>query len=87
MPKVIADISMSLDGFVTGEGAHEQSTAQSRAVVMGRRLFDVVNGPISERRDGAPHLRTRADVDRDVEVRRRPTRAPEARNVYVLSRA
>jgi dihydrofolate reductase len=71
MPKVIADISMSLDGFVTGEGADEQhglgdapelhtwvmrqdavdteileqSTAQSGAVVMGRRLFDVVNGP------------------------------------------
>ena len=71
MPKVIADITMSLDGFVTGEGADdqhglgdaaelhtwvmqqdavdseilEQSTAQSGAVVMGRRLFDVVNGP------------------------------------------
>ncbi len=71
MPKVIAEISMSLDGFVTGEGADEQhglgdapelhtwvmqqdavdteileqSTAQSGAVVMGRRLFDVVNGP------------------------------------------
>ena len=71
MPKVIADISMSLDGFVTGEGADEQhglgdapelhtwvmeqdavdteileqATAQSGAVVMGRRLFDVVNGP------------------------------------------
>ena len=71
MPKVIADISMSLDGFVTGKGADdqhglgdapelhtwvmeqdavdteilEQSTAQSGAVVMGRRLFDVVNGP------------------------------------------
>jgi dihydrofolate reductase len=71
MPKVIADITMSLDGFVTGDGADEQhglgdapelhtwvmqqdavdteileqSTAQSGAVVMGRRLFDVVNGP------------------------------------------
>jgi dihydrofolate reductase len=71
MPKVIADISMSLDGFVTGEGADEQhglgdapelhtwvmqqdtvdteileqATAESGAVVMGRRLFDVVNGP------------------------------------------
>ncbi|MBN2623622.1 MAG: dihydrofolate reductase family protein [Acidimicrobiales bacterium] len=71
MPKVIADITMSLDGFVTGEGADEQhglgdapelhtwvmqrdavdteileqATAQSGAVVMGRRLFDVVNGP------------------------------------------
>src|SRR3954447_15552274 len=71
MPKVIADISMSLDGFVTGEGADEQhglgdapelhtwvmrqdavdteileqATAQSGAVVMGRRLFDIVNAP------------------------------------------
>jgi len=68
MPKVIADITMSLDGFVTGEGADEQhglgdapelhtwvrqqdavdtevlaqATAQSGAVVMGRRLFDLV---------------------------------------------
>src|SRR6185369_2316689 len=71
MPKVIADITMSLDGFVPGEGADEghglgdapelhtwvmqqdavdteileRATAQSGAVVMGRRLFDVVNGP------------------------------------------
>jgi dihydrofolate reductase len=71
MPKVIADITMSLDGFVTGEGADEQhglgdapelhtwvrqqdavdtevlaqATARSGAVVMGRRLFDLVNGP------------------------------------------
>ncbi len=71
MPNVIADISMSLDGFVTGEGADEQhglgdapelhtwvmqqdavdteilvqATAESGAVVMGRRLFDTVNGP------------------------------------------
>jgi dihydrofolate reductase len=71
MPKVIADITMSLDGFVTGEGADEQhglgdapelhswamdqddvdteileaGTAQSGAVVMGRRLFDVVDAP------------------------------------------
>jgi dihydrofolate reductase len=71
VPKVVADISMSLDGFVTGPGADEQhglgdapelhtwvvqhdavdteilerATAQSGAVVMGRRLFDVVNGP------------------------------------------
>jgi dihydrofolate reductase len=68
---VIADITMSLDGFVTGAGADqqhglgdapelhtwvmqqdavdteilEQATAGSGAVVMGRRLFDVVNGP------------------------------------------
>ena len=71
MSKVIADITMSLDGFVTGEGADEQhglgdapelhtwvmqqdavdteileqSTADSGAVVMGRRLFDIVDGP------------------------------------------
>ena len=71
MPNVVADITMSLDGFVTGEGADEQhglgdapelhawvmqqdsadteilerATAESGAVVMGRRLFDVVNGP------------------------------------------
>lgn len=71
MTKVIADITMSLDGFVTGRGADqrhglgdapelhtwamqqdsvdteilEQATAESGAVIMGRRLFDVVNHP------------------------------------------
>jgi len=71
MPKVIADITMSLDGYVTGPGADEQhglgdapelhtwvteqdavdtdilerATAQSGAVIMGRRLFDIVDGP------------------------------------------
>src|SRR2546426_8088217 len=71
VPKVIADITMSLDGYVTGPGADEQhglgdapelhtwvteqdavdteilerATAQSGAVVMGRRLFDIVDGP------------------------------------------
>ena len=71
MPKVIADISMSLDGFVTGAGADDQhglgdapqlhtwvmqqdavdteileeATAATGSVVMGRRLFDLVNGP------------------------------------------
>jgi dihydrofolate reductase len=71
MPKVIADITMSLDGYVTGPGADarhglgdaeelhawvveqdpvdteilERATAATRAVVMGRRLFDVVEGP------------------------------------------
>jgi len=71
MPKVIADITMSLDGFVTGPGADvehglgdapelhdwvmaqdavdtqilEGSTSASGAVVMGRRLFDTVDGP------------------------------------------
>jgi dihydrofolate reductase len=69
--KIIADISMSLDGFVTGEGAGvgaglgdapevhawvmdqdevdarilATSTAATGAVIMGRRLFDVVNAP------------------------------------------
>jgi dihydrofolate reductase len=71
MPKVIADITMSLDGYVTGPGADpdhglgdaeqlhawvmeqdpvdteilERATAATGAVVMGRRLFDTVDGP------------------------------------------
>src|SRR4029079_9923882 len=72
MTKVIADITMSLDGFVTGpdpdlehglghggEPLHEWAvsddpgdaqqlragTEQSGAVVMGRRLFDIIDGP------------------------------------------
>ena len=72
MTKVVADITMSLDGFVTGpdpgpdrglgrggeplhnwvESDHEidkevlrQLAEASGAVVMGRRLFDVVDGP------------------------------------------
>jgi dihydrofolate reductase len=72
MTKVIADITMSLDGFVTGPNAgpeaglgddgmalhdwvfngHEvdeavlaNATQRSGAVVMGRNLFDVVDGP------------------------------------------
>ncbi|WP_053207267.1 dihydrofolate reductase family protein [Jiangella muralis] len=72
MTRIIADISVSLDGFVTGpdpgpdnglgtggEGLHtwafsndpddqrllRQATARSGAVVLGRRLFDVVDGP------------------------------------------
>ena len=73
MTKVVADISMSLDGFVTGpdpdiehglghggEPLHtwavsstsevdaavlRESTEASGAVVMGRRLFDIVDGP------------------------------------------
>src|SRR4029453_6245636 len=71
MPRVIADITMSLDGYVTGPGADKQhglgdapelhtwvteqdavdteilerATAQSGAVVMGRRLFDIADGP------------------------------------------
>jgi len=72
MTRVIADISISLDGFVTGpdpgpeqglgtggEALHtwafsddpddralvQQSTVRSGAVVLGRRLFDIVDGP------------------------------------------
>ncbi|MGW4985485.1 dihydrofolate reductase family protein, partial [Streptomyces mirabilis] len=72
MTRIIADISVSLDGFVTGpdpgpdnglgtggEALHtwafsddpddrrvlRQGTARSGAVVLGRRLFDVVDGP------------------------------------------
>lgn len=72
MTRVIADISISLDGFVTGphagpanglgdggEALHtwafsddpadqqvvRQATARSGAVVMGRTLFDIVDGP------------------------------------------
>jgi dihydrofolate reductase len=70
MSKVIADITMSLDGYVTGPSADaehglgdaeelhawvteqdpvdteilERATAATGAVVMGRRLFDVVDG-------------------------------------------
>ncbi|HTE66076.1 MAG TPA: dihydrofolate reductase family protein [Candidatus Binatia bacterium] len=71
MSKVIADITMSLDGYVTGplaDSQHglgdvdelhtwvaeqdpvdtdilEQIAATTGAVVMGRRLFDIVDGP------------------------------------------
>jgi dihydrofolate reductase len=72
MGKVVAEISVSLDGFVTGpdpgpeqglglggEGLHTwafstdpvdrevltASTESTGAVVMGRRLFDIVDGP------------------------------------------
>jgi dihydrofolate reductase len=72
MTKVIADISMSLDGFVTGphpdaehglghggEPLHAWAfsddpvdaaqlsvgTERSGAVIMGRRLFDIIDGP------------------------------------------
>ncbi|MEA2685548.1 MAG: hypothetical protein QOE93_743 [Actinomycetota bacterium] len=74
MTKVIADISVSLDGFVTGpdpdlehglgrggEPLHtwavesedevdadvlREATEASGAVVMGRRLFDIIDGPL-----------------------------------------
>lgn len=73
MTRVIADISMSLDGYVTGpdpdlehglghggEALHtwalesrdevdvdvlRQATEATGAVVMGRRLFDIIDGP------------------------------------------
>jgi dihydrofolate reductase len=71
MSRVIADITMSLDGYVTGplaDSQHglgdvdelhawvaeqdpvdteilERATAATGAVVMGRRLFDIVDGP------------------------------------------
>ena len=72
MPRTLADVSVSLDGFVTGpcpgpdqglgeggEALHAwafsddpddrkvllEGTARSGAVVLGRRLFDVVDGP------------------------------------------
>lgn len=72
MSRIIADISVSLDGFVTGpdpgpdnglgtggEALHtwafsddpedrrvlREATARSGAVVLGRHLFDVVDGP------------------------------------------
>ena len=71
MTKVVADITMSLDGYVTGAGADPQhglgdaeelhtwvmdqdetdtavldeTTSRSGAVIMGRRLFDTVDGP------------------------------------------
>jgi dihydrofolate reductase len=71
MSKVVADITMSLDGYVTGplaDSQHglgdvdelhtwvaeqdpvdteilEQIAAETGAVVMGRRLFDIVDGP------------------------------------------
>jgi dihydrofolate reductase len=72
MTRVVADISMSLDGYVTGpdpgpdnglgdggEALHTwafsddpvdrslvaQATARSGAVVLGRRLFDIVDSP------------------------------------------
>ncbi|MGW7243693.1 dihydrofolate reductase family protein [Streptomyces sp. NPDC054804] len=72
MTRIIADISVSLDGFVTGphpgpdnglgtggEALHtwafsddpddrrvlREGTARSGAVVLGRRLFDIVDGP------------------------------------------
>jgi dihydrofolate reductase len=74
MSKVIADISMSLDGYVTARGADQEhglgiggeaihawvleeprspvdeavlasSFEETGAVVMGRRLYDIVDGP------------------------------------------
>ncbi|WP_043619103.1 dihydrofolate reductase family protein [Nonomuraea candida] len=77
MPKVIADITMSLDGYVTGPGADaehglgdaeelhawvtdrdaldaeilRETTAATGAVVMGKRLFEVIDGPLGWTKD------------------------------------
>ncbi|MGW4797052.1 dihydrofolate reductase family protein, partial [Nonomuraea sp. NPDC004297] len=85
MPKVIADITMSLDGYVTGPGADPEhglgdaeelhtwvmerdpvdaeilarASEGAGAVVMGRRLFDVVDGPLGWNENmgfGADHV-------------------------------
>jgi dihydrofolate reductase len=70
MTRIIGDISISVDGFVTGPGPENglglggealhtwafsddpddrrvlrEATARSGAVVLGRRLFDLVDGP------------------------------------------
>ncbi|WP_020109879.1 dihydrofolate reductase family protein [Nocardia sp. 348MFTsu5.1] len=72
MTRIIADISVSVDGYVTGPGAGpdnglgdggealhtwafsddpddrlvlSEGTARSGAVILGRRLFDIVDGP------------------------------------------
>ncbi|PXW28998.1 UNVERIFIED_CONTAM: dihydrofolate reductase [Williamsia faeni] len=72
MTRIIADISVSIDGYVTGPGAGpdnglgdggealhtwafsddpddrlvlSEGTARSGAVILGRRLFDIVDGP------------------------------------------
>jgi dihydrofolate reductase len=65
MSKVVADISMSLDGYVTGPNPEDierlhawvfdgdaldvallrENVEATGAVVMGRRLFDIVDGP------------------------------------------
>ena len=72
MTRVVADISMSVDGFVTGPNAGlrnglgdggeplhawamdgddvdrqvmDEAMARSGAVIMGRRLFDIIDGP------------------------------------------
>ena len=59
MSKVVADITMSLDGYVSPvsgsvdelqnwvmnpDSVDERATAATGAVIMGRRLFDIVNG-------------------------------------------
>ena len=101
MPNVIADITMSLDGFVTGEGADEQhglgdtpalhtwvmqqdavdtetleqATAETGAVVMARRLFDIVNSPTVGTRTGdtAPIRPGRRHIRRERELGVRST--------------
>jgi dihydrofolate reductase len=91
MTRVIADISVSLDGFVTGPDAGpeqglgrggeplhtwamdagdpvdvavlQEATERSGAVIMGRRLFDIVDAPTGWRDEmgyGARHAATPA---------------------------
>ena len=48
MTRIIAGISVSLDGFVAGPAPSPDNglaTATSGAVVLGRHLFDVVDAP------------------------------------------
>jgi dihydrofolate reductase len=72
LSKVIADITMSLDGYVSGPSGDvddlhtwvteqgpvdteilERTTAATGAVVMGRRLFKIVDGPSGWTKDMA----------------------------------
>ncbi len=36
---------MSLDGSVTGPGPSREATERSGPAIMGRRLFDIIDGP------------------------------------------
>lgn len=100
MAKVIGDISVSLDGYVTGpkpdvenglgrdgEGLHrwaldggavdkqvlEAMVARTGAVVMGRRTFDVVDGPHGWGGDlGYGAVRDQSDAPPVLVVTRRP---------------
>jgi hypothetical protein len=117
MTRIIADISVSLDGFVTGpdprpdnglgtggEALHtwafsddpddrlylHEGTARSGAVVLGRRLFDVVDALTlhrahrAGRRDTSVHRRSAAHAgaaERDLDIGRD---APDLRRLPVI---